>query len=191
MSGPDLIADYLRVLATRLPADIVEELADGLDCTRRRFLDQGLDQSAACAAAIAEFGRPEEIARAFIAQSPARHTARTLLATGPAVGACWAAVLLTGRAWTWPIPLPARLGAGLALLTVIGILVAAATGRRYRNGRVLAGVGCAGLAMLDLAMLVAVAMVASATTWPLLLAVTASSARLVFTARTMRPLISG
>lgn len=190
MSGPDLIADYLRGLAGRLPADIVEELADGLDCTRRRLLDQGLDQSAAEAAAIAEFGRPEQVAGAFAEQNPARRTARTLLATGPAVGVCWAAVLLTGHAWTWPIPVPVRLGAGLTLFTVIGILITAAVGGRYRRVRVLAGLGCAGLVALDVALLVAAAVIATPV-WPLVLAVPASCARLVFTARAWRPGLSG
>lgn len=190
MSGPDLIAEYLRDLADRLPADIVEELADGLECTRQRLLDQGLDEPAACTAAIGEFGAPAEIALAFTEQSPARRTARWLLATGPVVGACWAAVLLTSRAWTWPIAVPVRLGAGLVLFTMIGILIAAASGPHYRRARALGALGCAGLAGFDLALLSAVAVAAPVATWPLLLAVPASGTRLVFTARALRPIIS-
>lgn len=191
MSGPDLIAEYLRDLADRLPADIVEELADGLDRTRRRLVDQGLDRSAACAAAIVEFGRPEQIARAFAEQSPARRTARTLLAMGPVVGCCWAAVLLTGRAWTWPVPAPARFGVGAVLLAVIGTLLLAAFSGHYRRARIVAAIGFAGTAGLDITLLAAAAVVAPAPGWALMLAVPASLARLAFTASALHPAASG
>ena len=46
---------------------------------------------------------------AFTRLSPARHAARRLLAAGPVVGGCWAAALITGRAWTWPVPATVRL----------------------------------------------------------------------------------
>jgi hypothetical protein len=39
----------------------------------------------------------------FTRQAPGRRAARLLLATGPLVGACWAAALTSGRAWTWPV----------------------------------------------------------------------------------------
>jgi len=48
---------------------------------------------------------PQVIIAAFTQLSPARGAARRLLATGPLAGACWGTALITGRAWTWPIPL--------------------------------------------------------------------------------------
>ena len=93
MPEPGLIDRYLAALSAQLPAQIVEELADGLNQTHRRYLGQGLDAGAAAEAAIAEFGEPPVILGAFTRASPARRTARRLLATGPAVGACWGAAL--------------------------------------------------------------------------------------------------
>src|SRR6266403_275621 len=74
---------------------------------------------------------PQVIVAAFTRLSPARHAARRLLATGPVVGGCWAAALITGRAWTWPVPATVLLLIGVVLITVIGLLAAAAFGRRY------------------------------------------------------------
>jgi hypothetical protein len=103
MPRPGLISDYLTALSAQLPAPIVEELADGLGQTREHYLNQGLDPDAATGAALAEFGSPQVIVAAFTRVSPAGRTARRLLATGPVVGACWAAALITSRAWTWPV----------------------------------------------------------------------------------------
>src|SRR5438067_12230486 len=116
MPGPRLIDGYLAELSADLPGRIVEELADGLDETYRRYLGQGLDPDAAARAAIAEFGEPQVVAAAFTEASRGRKTARRLLVTGPAVGMCWAIVLITGRAWTWPIPVVARVLVGVALI---------------------------------------------------------------------------
>jgi hypothetical protein len=126
MPQPRLIRDYLAVLAAQLPAPIVEELADGLAETYQSYLRQSLPPGLAAESAVAEFGDPHLIVAEFARVNPARRGARRLLLTGPAVGGCWAAVLITGRAWAWPIPLPARIGFGLVLLTVIGLLAAAA-----------------------------------------------------------------
>ena len=109
MTQASLITDYLSVLSAQLPAPLVEELADGLDETQQHYLTQGLTPDAAAGAAVAEFGEPQVIVAAFIRQSPARHAARRLLAAGPVVGGCWAAALITGRAWTWPVPATVRL----------------------------------------------------------------------------------
>ena len=149
MSEPRVIRDYLAVLAARLPASIVEELADGLAETYRSYLRQGLAPDQAAKSAVAEFGDPHVIAAAFARVNPARRGARRLLLTGPVVGGCWAAVLITGRAWAWPIPLPGRIGFGLVLLTVIGLLAAAALGTRYRLAARAGIAGCAGIAAID------------------------------------------
>jgi hypothetical protein len=188
---PSVIGNYLRALSAQLPAPIVEELADGLDQTRQHYLDQGLDPDAAADAALAEFGGPRVIVAAFTRLSPARRTARRLLATGPAVGACWGAALITSRAWTWPVPAPARLPFGLVLITVIGLLAAAAFGRRYRSVGRAGAAGCVGITALDAAMLTTVIIAAPAVIWPLALAVAASAARLTLTVRALRPILTG
>lgn len=141
-------------------------------------------EHAATAAAIAEFGSPDQVIRAFARDSPARHIARTLVATGPIVGACWAAVLLAGHAWTWPIPAVWRYGAGLALLATIATLVFAAASGSYRRTRTLAAIGCVGLAVVDVTML-SVITVVPAPTWSLALAIPASAIRLVANSRTL------
>ena len=128
---------------------------------------------------------------AFTRLSPARRAARTLLATGPVAGACWGTALITGRAWTWPIPTPARLLFGIALITVIGLLAAAAFGRRYRSARRAGAAGCVGIAALDCAMLSMVMLTIPVLIWPVVLAAAVSAARLIFTARALRPVLAG
>ena len=186
MSEPDLITDYLAALSAHLPAQIVEELADGLEQTHRHYLEQGLNVDAAAEAAIAEFGQPQVILAACTRASPARRAARRLLATGPVVGICWGAGLVTGRAWTWPIPAVARILFGVTLITVIGLLAAAALGRQYRSVGRAGTAGCVGIAALDFAMLIAVTLAVRAVVWPLILAMTVSTVRITFTARTLR-----
>lgn len=185
MPGSGVIAGYLAALARQLPGPVVEELADGLDQTRQHYLSQGMDPGAAASAAVAEFGEPRVIVAAFTRVSPARRAARRLLATGPAAGGCWAAALITSRAWTWPVPAAARVLLGAALIAVIGLLAAAAFGGRYRPAARAAAAACAGIAAVDTAMLVTVPLAAPGLTWPLLLAASASAARLCFTVRTL------
>lgn len=114
MSGSGIIRDYLAALSAQLPAPVVDELADGLAETRERYLRQGLPPVDAAQAAVTEFGEPRVIIASFARSNPARLTARRLLRVGPGVGACWAAALLTARAWTWHVPEPAFALAGLA-----------------------------------------------------------------------------
>lgn len=191
MSQASLITDYLSVLSAQLPAPLVEELADGLDETHQHYLTQGLTPDAAAGAAVAEFGEPQVIVAAFIRLSPARHAARRLLAAGPVVGGCWAAALITGRAWTWPVPPTVRLLFGAVLITVIGLLAAAAFGRRYLSARRAGAVACAGITVLDGVMLVAVVVAVPVPIWPVILAAAASAARLTFTARALRAVLTG
>jgi hypothetical protein len=191
MPEPGLIGDYLTALAGQLPAPIVEELADGLDQTRQHYLDQGMDPDAAAGAAVAEFGEPHVIVAAFTRLSPARRAARRLLVTGPVVAACWATELITGRAWAWPVPVVTRLLLGVAVISVIGLLATAAFGSQYRPVGRAAAAGCVGITGLDTAMLITVALAGPAMIWPLILAVAASAARLTFTMRTLRPVLTG
>jgi hypothetical protein len=191
MPEPSLIRDYLTALSAQLPEPIVEELADGLDQTRQHYLTRGLDPDAATDAALAEFGAPRVIVAAFIRLSPARRAARRLLAAGPVVGACWGTALISSRAWTWPVPDLARLLFGAALISVIGLLGAAAFGNPYRPVSRAAAAGCAGTTVLDAGLLICVMLALPAVTWPTIVAVAVSTARLVFIARALRPALRG
>jgi len=191
MAPSRLIGDYLAELSAQLPAPVVAELADGLDQTRRRDLDQGLGADAAATAAVAEFGDPRVVLAAFTRASPARRAARRLLATGPVVGACWGAALILNRAWTWPVlPVGARILIGAALITVIGLLAAAAFGRRYRPAVRAGAAGCLGITALDATMLAVIVLAAPAVIWPIIVAMTASAARITFTAHSLRSVLS-
>lgn len=191
MPQASLITDYLSVLSAQLPAPLVEELADGLDETHQHYLTQGLTPDAAASAAVAEFGEPQVIVAAFTRMSPARHAARRLLATGPVVGGCWAAALITGRAWTWPVPATVLLLIGVALITVIGLLAAAAFGRRYLSARRAGAVACVGITVLDGVMLITAVLAIPVLVWPVILAAAASIARLTFTARVLPAVLTG
>jgi hypothetical protein len=140
---------------------------------------------------VAEFGAPQVIVAAFTRLSPARHAARRLLAAGPVVGGCWAAALITGRAWTWPVPAAARVMFGVALITVIGLLAAAAFGRRYISARHAGAAACIGISTLDGVMLITVMLAMPVLIWPVTLAAAASAARLTFAARALRTVLAG
>jgi hypothetical protein len=190
MSQASLITDYLSVLSAQLPAPLVEELADGLDETHQHYLTQGLTPDAAAGAAVAEFGEPQIIVAAFSRLSPARHAARRLLAAGPVVGGCWAAALITGRAWTWPVPAADRFLFGVVLITVIGLLAVAAFGQRYLSARRAGAVACMGITVLDGVMLITVMLAIPVLIWPVILAAAASAARLIFSARALRVILT-
>lgn len=191
MAEAGVITDYLTALSAQLPAPVMEELADGLDQTCQHYLDQRLTPAAAARAAVAEFGAPQVILAHFTRLSPARQAARRLLASGPAVGGCCAVALVTGRAWSWPVPLAARLLLGIALAGTIGLLATAAFGTRYRSTRRAGTAGCVGITTLDAMMLLTATMAVPAMAWPLIPALAASAARLTFTARALRPVMTG
>jgi hypothetical protein len=190
MPGPGLIQDYQAALSARLPARIIDELIDGLAETYSSYLDQGLGPDAAARAALAEFGEPETVAAAFTRASPARRAGRRLLVTGPAVGACWGAVLVASRAWDRPVPAVARVLPGVVLITVIALLATAALARRYRPARCAAAAACAGLAALDAFAVVVVMLSVHRMPWPAIPAVAASASRLAFTARALRSVLT-
>jgi hypothetical protein len=189
VSGPGLIEDYRAAVSMQLPASIVDELADGLAETYHSYLDQGLDPDAAARAAVAEFGEPALVVASFTRASPARRAARRLLMTGPVVGACWGAVLVAGRAWTWPVPVAARVLLGMTLAGVVVLLAVAALLPRYRPARRAATAACAGLATVDAAAIAAVTVLARYAPLPVLLAVPASASRIAFTTRAMRSVL--
>jgi hypothetical protein len=188
MPQPRVIGDYLAVLAAQLPAPIVEELADGLADTYQSYLRQGMAPGPAGESAVAEFGDPHVIVAEFARVSPARRGARRLLLTGPVVGGCWAAVLITGRAWA--LPLPARVGFGLALLTVIGLLAAAALGTRYRVAARAGIAGCLGIAAIDAIAITAAMLVSPSLTLVMIGAMAASTARIALSVQTLRPILT-
>jgi hypothetical protein len=191
MAKPSLIGGYLSELSAELSAPIVAELVEPVGQTHQHYLGQGLDPDAAARAALAEFGEPRVIVAAFTRASPARRAARRLLVTGPLVGACWAAALTVNRAWDWPVPGAARILLGTALITAIGLLAAAAFGKHYRPARRAAAAGCVGMAALDATMLIAATLAAPAVIWPVMVAATASLARITFTTRTLHSVLTG
>jgi hypothetical protein len=185
MASHQLIDDYLTGLARRLPADTIDELADGITETWHQHIAAGRPPIHAARATIAEFGTPEQITDAFVAQAPGRRAALVLLATGPVAGTCWGASLIVSRAWTWPIPHLVAVVFGSALLLVAATLAAAATSRHsYRRTR-LAGVGGLGLLVLDAAMLAAALLLAPTLVWPMAVAIPVSLARITWTIRSL------
>jgi hypothetical protein len=183
MASHRLIDDHLAALARRLPADAVDELADGLIETWRHHIATGLDPADAARAAVTDFGTPEQITDAFVAQAPGRRTALLLLGTGPVVGACWGAGLVATHAWTWPVPTAAAALVALALLAVVAVLAAAGTSRHsYRRTRLAAVGGCCLLA-LDATMLAAALLLAPTVVPPMAVAMGASLARIGLTVR--------
>ncbi|GAA2840253.1 hypothetical protein [Nonomuraea rubra] len=88
-----------------------------------------MNPQAAGRAAIAEFGDAETIAAAFVRASPWQRAARAMPATGPRMAAAWAAMLIAGQAWTWPVPWPVTMSCALAPAAVVGLPAMAALAR--------------------------------------------------------------
>ena len=177
-----LIENYVAALHQRLPVTVADEAADGLIETYERHLAAGAGEQEAAHAAVAEFGELGMVVGEFTSQAPGRRAARVLLATGPVAGACWAAVLVASRAWTWPVPAAVPLSAGAVLLLAVLALALAATSRRsYQRTRITAAASPA-ILLLDAAAVAAVLLAAPALTWALGLAVAASLTRMAFTA---------
>jgi len=191
MPRPSLIDGYLAALSADLPARIVEELADGLDEAYHYYLGHGLDPEAAARTAISEFGEPRVILTSFTEASCGRRIARRLLAAGPAVGICWAIVLITARAWQWPVPTVARVLFGVALITVISLLAAAAFGRHYRRVCRAAAAACVGTAILDAVMACTVLVITPVLVWPVAVPIVLSAGRSGFALRNVRHALTG
>lgn len=191
MSEPGIIRDYLAALRWQLPASLVDELADGLEEARQRYLRLGLPGDNAARAAVAEFGEPSVIVASFARVNPGRLAARSLLRIGPGVGGCWAAALLAARAWTWHVPEPAFILIGLALLAVIGLLAVAALCGQYRLSSYAAAAGCIGTGTLDAAVVIGVMLAAPSLTWPVVIAAAASVTRIAISAKAVRRSLTG
>ena len=83
-----------------------------------------------------------------------------------------------------------RLLFGVVLITVVVLLAAAAFGRRYLSARRAGAVGCAGITVLDGIMLITVVLAIPVLIWPVILAAAASVARLTFSARALRAVLT-
>lgn len=180
-----LIDDYLAGLRRRLPAPIAEEAAAGLLETYEHHLDSGAGDQEAARAALADFGDLTIVASEFTRQAPGRRAARLLLATGPVAGACWAAALIGGHAWTWPVPAAARLAFGAVLLVAALTLLAAATSQHSYQRTRLAMLASPVILALDVTAVAAVVLAAPALTWALGAAVAVSLGRIALTAWTL------
>jgi fumarate reductase subunit C len=180
-----LIDDYLAGLRRRLPAPIAEEAAAGLLETYEHHLASNAGDQEAARAALAEFGDLVMVAGEFTRQAPGRRAARLLLATGPVAGSCWAAALISGRAWTWPVPATARLVFGAVLLLAVLTLLAAATSRHSYQRTRLAMLAGPVILVLDATAITAALLTAPALTWTLRAAVAVSLGRIALTAWTL------
>ncbi|WP_326640299.1 hypothetical protein OG884_35870 [Streptosporangium sp. NBC_01755] len=191
MAGHDLITAQLDVLAARLPAQVVEELADGLEEAYELHLDACGDPAQAARAAIAEFGDADMVTAAFLRESPWRRTALILLLTGPLMAAAWAFTLLTAGAWAWPLPLFAKISYGAALVTIVcALLFVVREKLAYRRTR-LAMIGSVlGLIVLDVLMLTAIAVMTPVPVWPMAVVVPASAIRILAVARRLPAVIA-
>lgn len=123
MAEHPLIAAQLHSFHALLPGELAEELADGLHDTYQAQLDRVGDPDAAAHAAIIEFGDARAVTRAAWRESTLRRRAVLLLASGPALGAIWAAALLGQHAWAWQLPVAARAVVGTTLILIVTMLL--------------------------------------------------------------------
>ena len=84
-----------------------------------------------------------------------------------------------------------RILLAVALIIAIGLLAAAAFGKHYRSAGRSAAAGCIGMTALDTTMLIAATLAAPAVIWTIMVAVTASLARITFTTRTLHRVLTG
>lgn len=151
MADDQLISAQLRLLRRRLPGHLYDEIADGLEETYLAHLHHTPDRTVAARRAVAAFGDADTISAALCASAPWRLGSRILLLLGPLLGGLWAATLIGQHAWAWPLPVPVRVLAGIALLGVLALLLVAQTERHsYRRGRLATLVASATLVALDL-----------------------------------------
>lgn len=184
MTSP-LIDGYVAGLHRRLPPALAEETADGLIETYEHHLAAGTGEREAARAALAEFGDLATVTGEFTRQAPGRRAARLLLSTGPLAAPAWAAALILGHAWTWPVPAGARLGFGAVLLLAVLALLAAATSRRSYQRTRLAAAASPVILALDATAVAAALAAAPALTVALGIAVAVSLGRIALTTWTL------
>jgi hypothetical protein len=184
VAGHPLIDRQLAALRRALPADLVDELADGLDASYHDHLATTGDPDTAARAAVTGFGDPDTIVAAYLDAAPARRTARLLLACGPVTGTAWAAALLTAPSWAGQAPPPVRVLLGAAVLVLAALLATAAAGtHRYRLLGPCTVAAGAGTLALDTTMITAGVVSGPIAHPALLLAVVISGGRVALTAR--------
>jgi hypothetical protein len=190
MAEQHLIAAYREDLLARLPAHLAGEVSDGLADAQENYIRQGMNPDQAARAAIAEFGEPGTVVDAFRRACPVWRAARALIVTGPVVGGWWAAVLIAGHAWDWPIPIAVRVAAGLLLAASVVLLATATLTSRYHTIRRAGLAGCMGVMALDASVTTTAVLLAPGVRWLLAVAACASATRLTFVAGTMRRLVT-
>ena len=184
MTSP-LLAGYLTGLRRELPGPIADEAAEGLIEAYEQQLAAGVGDQEAAREALADFGDLAMVVREYTRQAPGRQSARLLLGTGPVAAACWAAALVTSRAWTWPVPVAGRIAFGSLLLPTVLALLAAATSRHSYQRTRLALMATPAIITLDATAVAVVLTAAPVTNSPLLIAVAVSLSRILITARTL------
>jgi hypothetical protein len=150
--GWQAVEHYLADITARLPGPagarrgIVAELRAGLLDATDSHLHAGLAPAQAAAAAIREFGDPEQVAGGFLAELAACHARRVafvLLCSGPPVGLLWIAAAVASHLAIRIAPpgqwagVPASLGIWLVAVAVAvtawgALLAIAVTGRLTR-----------------------------------------------------------
>jgi hypothetical protein len=133
---------YCRDLAARLRGprrrreQILAELRDGLDHAVSDHIANGLTDTEAAKAAIAEFGTPDAVADAFageLATAYARRTIALFVLTGPLVGIWW---LLLLQPHPWRTGLIALILA-IPVIPLIPIAIATAAAALATTGRLM------------------------------------------------------
>ena len=133
---------YCRDLAARLRGprrrreQILAELRDGLDHAVNGHIANGLTDTVAAQAAIAEFGTPDAVADAFageLATAYARRTIALFVLTGPLVGIWW---LLLLQPHPWRTGLVALIVA-IPVIPLLPIAVATAAAALATTGRLI------------------------------------------------------
>jgi hypothetical protein len=152
VAGHELIEEQLQLLRRRLPADMVDEITDGLQETYQAQLQRTPDPATAARCTIVAFGDADIIARAHCVSAAWRRSATTLLVLGPFVGGLWAVALIGQQAWIWAVPGPIRILTGVVLLCIVGLLlIAHREQRNYRRGRLASLTASTALILLDAA----------------------------------------
>ena len=141
-SGAALLDTYLSDLAARLPGprrrreQILAELRDGLEHAITDHMTAGLPERDAVTAAIAQFGTPQAVAKAFageLATAYARRTIACYIATGPLVD-IWRLLLLQPHPWRTSL---VALLAAIPVIPLIIIAIATAAGAFATTGRLM------------------------------------------------------
>jgi hypothetical protein len=120
----------------RLQQRILAELRDGVEQSAHSRTARGATPEQALAAALAEFGHPADIAKAFrpeMAIADARRILAWLLATGPLVGIWWL-LLLHPQPWHGR---PAALITDIPVVPLIAVAIACALATLVTTGRLI------------------------------------------------------